>query len=243
MMTDMITYPSKPLPPEEIAENLEAVRRRIEVAAGRAGRDSAEVELVAVSKTYPPEAVRAAAEAGQLLFGENRVQEGAAKIPLCPSRLRWHLVGHLQSNKAGAAVRLFDCIHSVDSPHLLLDLERHAVQQGRRLSVLVQVNVSGELSKSGIPPSGLPSILELVPTLRAVTVDGLMTIPPASENPEDARPVFRALRELRDSAAEKFCVPLPHLSMGMTHDMDVAVEEGATFVRVGIGIFGARTYT
>ena len=129
------------------------------------------------------------------------------------------------------------------APDLLLSLERHAVQQGRRLSVLVQVNVSGELSKSGIQPSALPSILELVPTLRAVTVDGLMTIPPASENPEDARPFFRALRELRDSAAEKFCVPLPYLSMGMTHDMDVAVEEGATYVRVGTGIFGARTYT
>lgn len=239
----MITYPSKPLPAEQIAENLEAVRRRIEAAAERAGRDAAEVFLVAVSKTYPPEAVRDAANAGHLLFGENRVQEAAAKIPLCPSRLRWHLVGHLQSNKAAAAVRLFDRIHSVDSPDLLLDLERHALQQGRRLSVLVQVNVSGELSKSGLPPSGLPALLDLVPTLRAVTVDGLMTIPPASENPEDARPFFRALRELRDSAAEAACVPLPHLSMGMTHDLDVAVEEGATFVRVGTGIFGARTYT
>ena len=243
MMPCMISYPSKPLPSEQIAENLEAVRRRIEAAAERAGRDPVGIELVAVSKTYPPEAVRAAADAGHILFGENRVQEAAAKIPLCPSRLQWHLVGHLQSNKAAAAIRLFDRIHSVDSPDLLLSLERHAVQQGRRLSVLVQVNVSGELSKSGIQPSALPSILELVPTLRAVTVDGLMTIPPASENPEDARPFFRALRELRDSAAEKFCVPLPYLSMGMTHDMDVAVEEGATYVRVGTGIFGARTYT
>lgn len=239
----MITYPSTPLPPEQIAANLEAVHRRIEAAAARAGRDPADVELVAVSKTYPPEAVRDAAAAGHLLFGENRVQEAAAKIPLCPSRLRWHLVGHLQSNKAAAAVRLFDCIHSVDSPRLLLDLERHALEQGRRLSVLVQVNVSGEISKSGLPPSALPSVLDLVPTLRAVSVDGLMTIPPASENPEDARPFFRALRELRDAAAEAACVPLPHLSMGMTHDMDIAVEEGATFVRVGTGIFGARTYT
>lgn len=225
---------------ENIAGNLEAVRAQIAAACVRAGRAPEAVRLVAVSKTYGPEAVRAAAAAGQRLFGENRVQEAAAKIPECPGRLEWHLVGHLQGNKAAAAARLFDWIHSVDSAKLLETLDRHAGEAGRTLPVLVQVNVSGERSKSGLAPEAVPAVLALAGTLRHVQVRGLMTIPPLAEDPETSRPYFRRLRELRDRWAAETGADLPELSMGMTHDLEVAVAEGATFVRVGTGIFGAR---
>ena len=223
-----------------IAENLEAVRGQIAAACARAGRAVESVRLLAVSKTYGPEAVRAAAAAGQRLFGENRVQEAAAKIPECPGRLEWHLIGHLQSNKAAAAARLFDWVHSVDSAKLLEALDREAGAAGRRLQALVQVNVSGERSKAGLAPEGAPAVLALGNRLRNVQVCGLMTIPPLAEDPEKARPFFRRLRELRDGWAAELGLELPELSMGMTHDLAVAIEEGATFVRVGTGIFGAR---
>lgn len=223
-----------------IAENLEAVRERIAAACARAGRPADAVRLLAVSKTYGPEAVREAADCGQSIFGENRVQEAAAKIPECPGRLQWHLIGHLQSNKAAQAARLFDWVHSVDSAKLMEALDWQASEAGRTLRVLVQVNVSGERSKSGLAPDAVPPVLALGNQLRNVQVCGLMTIPPLTEDPEKARPFFRRLREWRDEWAAKLEMDLPELSMGMTHDLSVAIEEGATFVRVGTGIFGAR---
>ena len=223
-----------------ITENLEAVRGQIAAACARAGRAAEGVRLLAVSKTYGPAAVRAAAAAGQRLFGENRVQEAAAKIPECPGRLEWHLIGHLQSNKAAAAARLFDWVHSVDSAKLLEALDREAGAAGRRLQVLVQVNVSGERSKSGLAPEAVAEVLAAGNRLRNVEIRGLMTIPPLAEDPETARPFFRRLRGLRDEWAAATGLELAELSMGMTHDLAVAIEEGATFVRVGTGIFGAR---
>jgi PLP dependent protein len=225
---------------EAIAENLVSVRARIAAACARAGRSPESVRLLAVSKTYGPEAVRAAADAGQRLFGENRVQEAAAKIPDCPGHLEWHLIGHLQGNKAAQAARLFDWVHSVDSIKLLEALDRHAGEAGRRLDVLVQVNVSGERSKSGLEPEAVPGVLARGNELDHVQIRGLMTIPPLVEDPEKARPHFRALREWRGRWAAETGMDLDELSMGMTHDLEVAIEEGATFVRVGTGIFGAR---
>ena len=169
------------------------------------------------------------------------MQEAAAKIPECPGRLEWHLIGHLQSNKAAAAARLFDWVHSVDSAKLLEALDRQAGEAGRALRVLVQVNVSGEGSKSGLAPGAAAEVLVLGNRLRNVQVCGLMTIPPAAADPETARPFFRKLRELRDEWSAATGADLAELSMGMTHDLDVAIEEGATFVRVGTGIFGARS--
>ena len=225
---------------DEIAENLERVRGRIAAACARAGRAAEEVRLLAVSKTQGPEAVRAAVAAGQRGFGENRVQEAAAKIPECPGHLEWHLIGHLQGNKVAAAARLFDWVHSVDSAKVLVALDREAGEAGRRLEVLAQVNVSGERSKSGLSPEAAGEVLALGGGLSHVRVRGLMTIPPLSEDPERARPYFRRLRELRDGWAAELGMELGELSMGMTHDLEVAIEEGATFVRVGTGIFGAR---
>ena len=223
-----------------IAENLETVRGRIAAACARAGRAPEAVRLLAVSKMPGPEAVREAAAAGQARFAENRVQEAAAKIPECPGRLEWHLIGHLQGNKTALAARLFDWVHSVDSAKVLEALDRHAAEAGRRLRVLVQVNVSGERSKSGLAPAAAPEVLALANRLPHVQLAGLMTIPPLAEDPEQARPFFRTLREWRDRWAAELETELPELSMGMTHDLEVAIEEGATFVRVGTGIFGAR---
>lgn len=225
---------------EEIAERLESVRCRVRQACEAAGRAPESVRLLAVSKTHPPEDVTAAADAGQLLFGENRVQEALAKMPLCPGRLEWHLIGHLQANKAGKAVEAFDWIHSVDSAELLRRLDRLAVEKGRRLTILLEVNVSGERSKSGMAPDAMAGVLALVPELKALTVSGLMTVPPADPDPEAARPYFRALRQLRDGAEASTGLSLPELSMGMTHDFEVAIAEGSTIVRVGTAIFGPR---
>ena len=224
-----------------LAENLEAVHARIAAACARAGRAPDAVRLLAVSKTYGPDAVRAAAAAGQRWFGENRVQEAAAKIPECPGNLAWHLIGHLQSNKAALAARLFDWVNSVDSAKLLETLDRHAAEAGRTLRALVQVNVSGERSKSGLAPAAVPDVLALAPRLRNVQIAGLMTIPPLAADPETARPFFRKLRKLRGEWAAATGLDLAELSMGMTHDLEVAIEEGATVVRVGTGIFGARS--
>jgi len=223
-----------------IAENLAAIQARIVSACTQAGRAPESVRLLAVSKTHGPEAVRAAADCGQLLFAENRVQEAAAKIPECPGALQWHLVGHLQSNKAALAARLFDWVHSVDSARLLETLDRHAAEAGRTLPVLLQVNVSGERSKSGLAPDAVPAVLRIADGLRNVEVRGLMTIPPLAEDPERSRPFFRQLREWRDEWAAGTGADLAELSMGMTNDLEVAIEEGATIVRVGTGIFGAR---
>ncbi len=223
-----------------IAERVARVRARIAAACARAGRDPDAVRLVAVSKTHPPESVAAAAAAGLTIFGENKVQEAAAKIPLCPGHLEWHLVGHLQSNKVRHAVRLFQTIHSVDSADLLERLDRIAEEEGRRLRALFEVNVSGESSKFGLKPEQLTAVLSAAGACRRIEPVGLMTIPPASEDPERARGFFRALRELRDRARAESGFELPELSMGMSQDFEIAIEEGATYVRVGTDIFGPR---
>lgn len=223
-----------------IAERIERVRARIAAACTRAGRDPESVRLVAVSKNHPPESVAAAAACGLTIFGENRVQEAAAKIPLCPGHLDWHLVGHLQSNKARPAVLLFSTIHSVDSADLLRRLDRIAGEEGRRPRVLLEVNVSGESSKFGLPPEALPAALAAAAECRFVEPVGLMTIPPVCEDPERARSFFRALRELRDRARAESGLALAELSMGMSHDFEIAIEEGATMIRVGTDIFGPR---
>jgi pyridoxal phosphate enzyme (YggS family) len=222
-----------------IRENLEAVEIRIAAACAKAGRKRIEVKLVAVSKTNPAGAVIEAAEAGQVLFGENRVQEAQAKIPLCPGHLQWHLIGHLQSNKARiAASGLFRMIHSVDSEHLLRELDKYAALP---LPVLIQVNISGEGSKEGCAPAEAAALIEAANQCGKVEVHGLMTIPPFTPDPEKARLHFSSLRKLRDQLQQETGTPLPELSMGMSHDFEVAIEEGATFIRVGSDIFGGRS--
>jgi pyridoxal phosphate enzyme (YggS family) len=208
------------------------------LACKTAGRDRKSVRLLAVSKTRPPEAVREAVDCGLRLFGENRVQEAQSKIPMSPSGLEWHLIGHLQTNKAKVAARLFQMIHSVDSLKLLQALESHA---GTTLPVLLQVNVSGEASKFGMEPSEVAGVIEAANQMQKCEVHGLMTIPPFSPDPEKTRVNFVALRELRDRLQEETGTPLPELSMGMSHDLEVAIEEGSTWVRIGTALFGARS--
>ena len=214
--------------------------RRIHAACGRAGRDPASVQLMAVSKTQHPDDIAAVAALGVETFGENRVQEARGKIPLCSSRIHWHLIGHLQSNKAREAVHLFEMIHSVDSLRMLETLDRFAGDEGRLLPVCLEVNVSGERSKFGMVPDQVAETLAAANRLFKVKVVGLMTIPPVAEDPEEARPFFRSLRELRDRLQPATGVSLPELSMGMSHDFEVAIEEGATWIRVGTLLFGPR---
>jgi pyridoxal phosphate enzyme (YggS family) len=227
-----------------IAQRVAAVRERITRAADRASRSPGDVTLVAVSKTFPAEVVREAFGAGVRHVGENRVQEAADKIEavadLRSAGLRWHLVGHLQSNKARKAASLFDVVHSVDSAALAERLARAAAESSRTLPVLVQVDLAGEESKSGVPEAELPDTLERMKSLEGVRVTGLMVLPPYLEA-EETRPYFRRLRVLRDEMTEKGLLDGNDLSMGMSHDFEVAVEEGATLVRVGSAIFGART--
>lgn len=231
--------------PDSIRERLAEVRARIARAAGRARRDPASVRLVAVSKTFPADAVREAAEAGQLDFGENKVQEGLSKIDaLADLPLRWHLIGHLQSNKAKKAAARFAAIQSVDSAELLRKIDEAARTAGRTVDVLVQVDLAGEATKFGAREEELAAIFEAGKTALHAPITGLMTIPPAVDDPEHARPYFTQLRTVRDRllargiSAER----LRDLSMGMSHDFEIAVEEGATIVRVGSAIFGARNY-
>lgn len=219
------------------AERLENVERRIAAACEKAGRPRDGVRLLAVSKTNPPEAIRAAVECGLRLFGENRVQEAQAKIPMCPGGLEWHLIGHLQSNKAKVAVHLFQMIHSVDSLKLLqaLDAAAHVA-----LPVLLQVNVAGEAAKFGMRPDEVAAVIDAANQMRRVEVHGLMTIPPFSPDPEKTRVHFSNLRKLRDQLQDETGTPLPELSMGMSHDLEVAIEEGSTWVRIGTDLFGER---
>jgi pyridoxal phosphate enzyme (YggS family) len=226
--------------PDEIAANLEKVKATIAEAERKSGRAEGSVELVAVTKTHPAEVVQHAVDAGQLLFGENRVQEAKAKIPDLPSKLRWHLIGHLQSNKARLALTLFEMIQGVDSLDLLQHLNRVAEDLGVFPRVLLQVNVAGESSKFGFPPQKLLDEVESIVQIDRVQIEGLMTIPPLAASSEHSRKYFVQLRELRDRLEREFRFPLPHLSMGMTADYEVAVEEGATLVRVGTAIFGER---
>jgi PLP dependent protein len=227
---------------EQLAENIARVRTRIAEAAQRAGRDPAEVTLVAVSKTKPLELVEMAYNLGVTDFGENRVQEALSKIEsFHPQGLRWHLIGHLQSNKAGKVVGPFSCIHSVDSLHLAQALSRHAQEQGITLSILLQVNVAGEISKEGVSPTEARAVAQQIAALPALQIEGLMTVAPLVSNPEEVRPVFRELRLLRDRLrAEIPAGTWTQISMGMTDDYTIAIEEGATLVRVGRAIFGQR---
>lgn len=222
------------------AERLAEITGRIAEACRRAGRDPREVELLAVSKTFPPAAVRELAEAGQLLFGENRVQEAEPKIAALPARLRWHLVGHLQRNKVRRALPLFEAFHGVDSLRLARELADTAAELGLFPRIYLEVNVAGEETKFGFRPADLraawPELLEM-PRLE---IQGLMAIPPPAEDPRDARRWFVALQDLRDRLAQDGGVSLPGLSMGMSADFEVAVEEGSTLVRVGTALFGGR---
>jgi len=224
---------------EGIQERLAAVRRRIETAAARSGRPSSAVTLVAVSKTMSAAAIREAVSAGVKILGENRVQEAREKIEALPGAAEWHLIGHLQTNKAKLAVGLFDCIHSLDSVRLAQELGRHAEEAGRRLRCLVEVNVGEEAQKSGVDAAEVRPLLEAARRLPQLSVQGLMTIPPFLPDPESARPFFRRLRDLRDRLESEGWT-LPDLSMGMSHDCEVAIEEGATLVRIGTAIFGSR---
>jgi pyridoxal phosphate enzyme (YggS family) len=226
-----------------IGARLADVRGRIAAAAGRAGRDATSVRLVAVSKTYPADHVRAAVAAGQQDFGENKVQEGLQKIAeTADTTIRWHVIGHLQSNKARKAAEAFDWIHAVDSVDLLRKIDEGAAAAGRRPKALVQVDLAGETTKFGASPDVVAGIFAAAASLGAVELVGLMLLPPAVDDASKARPWFRRLVALRDELAAAGVPParLTELSMGMSYDFEVAIEEGATIVRVGSAIFGER---
>jgi pyridoxal phosphate enzyme (YggS family) len=224
-----------------IAANLDRVREQIANACAKSGRGVDEVELVAVTKTHPAEKIREAIDAAQTLFGENKVQEARGKIPELPSTVRWHFIGHLQKNKIRHALPLFEMIHGVDSLELATAINRIADEDGHRPRVLLEVNVAGEGSKFGFKPETLREDFEQLLALDRLTIEGLMTIPPPAPEAEASRKFFVQLRELRDHLQQSAAVQLPHLSMGMTDDFQIAIEEGATLVRVGTAIFGKRT--
>lgn len=228
-----------------LSERFANVRQRIEDAARRCDRATEEITLVAISKTHPPETLRAAIDAGITELGENRVQEAEAKIvELGRDAARWHLVGHLQSNKTRRAVQLFDVIHSLDSPELAQRLDRLCAEEGRpELPALIQINLAGEKTKTGIDPRELPELLEVTAACQHVRLIGLMILPPYFENPDCSRPFFKALRELRDEMKRRgrFGDLRGELSMGMSHDFEIAIEEGATILRVGTAVFGERS--
>jgi pyridoxal phosphate enzyme (YggS family) len=226
---------------DSIAENLDRVREQIASAAATSGRSADDVELVAITKTHPAEKVREAVGAGQTLFGENRVQEARAKIPELPSNIRWHFVGHLQKNKVRQALPLFEMIQSVDSLALAQDINRIAEEEGLYPRVLLEVNVAGEGSKFGFAPDRLREQMEALLPLPRLSIEGLMCIPPLAVESEDSRKFFVQVRELRGSLEKAFGMRLPQLSMGMTQDFAIGIEEGATLVRVGTAIFGERS--
>jgi len=226
---------------EEIAKNLERVQSHIAQAAKKSARPLNEIELVAISKTHDAEKVHEAYEADQILFGESRVQEARAKIPLLPSSLRWHFVGHLQKNKIRHALPLFELFHSVDSLALAQEMNRIANEEGMHPRVLLEVNLAGEGSKFGFKPETVRAEMESLLALPRLSIDGLMIIPPLAEEAEASRTFFVQLRELRDALEKEFDINLAHLSMGMTNDFAVAIEEGATLVRLGTAIFGERS--
>jgi pyridoxal phosphate enzyme (YggS family) len=227
-----------------IKKGLSEVRERITSAAERSGRDPGEITLVAVSKTHPPEAVRAAMKNGVTAFGENKVQEAESKIEeIGTDSAEWHLIGHLQKNKARKAVQLFDVIHSVDSPELAQRLDRICEEEGRaELRVLIQVDLAGEATKEGVPERELQMLVECLKRCSRLKLIGLMVLPPFFDDPEATRPFFKRLRAHRDRLAHEgaFGPRTGELSMGMSHDFEVAIEEGATIVRVGTAIFGER---
>ncbi len=224
----------------DFAENLDLIRQRMAAACARSGRAADSVALLAVSKSHPPESIQAAVRGGQWLFGENKIQEARAKIPLCPGPTRWHFIGHLQSNKVREAVEMFEMIQGVDSLNLAQEISNRAEQAGKIMPVLLEVNVAGEASKFGYPPEQLLAELNRLNDLPKIEICGLMAIPPYAPAAEKARPYFRRLRELRAECQQLLGAPLPHLSMGMSGDFEVAIEEGATLVRIGSALFGER---
>jgi pyridoxal phosphate enzyme (YggS family) len=223
-----------------LQDNLNSIQQRILAACNRCDRAPDSVTLLAVSKTHPPETILAAADCGQLLFGENKIQEAKAKIPLCPGKCRWHFIGHLQSNKVRDAVELFGMIQSVDSLTLAREINKRCEQAAKKIPVLLEVNVAGEASKSGYQPEELLTELKELNKLPRIEIQGLMTVPPWAPEMEKVRPHFRRLRELKLQCEEILGAPLPHLSMGMSGDFEVAIEEGATVVRIGTALFGPR---
>jgi pyridoxal phosphate enzyme (YggS family) len=225
-----------------LTENLDSIQQRIRAACERAGRSPESVTLLAVTKGQPPEVVNEAGKLGVTFFGENKIQEAKAKIPLCSGKLRWHFIGHLQTNKCRDAVELFEMIHSVDSLYVAQEISKRAEQAAKTMPILLEVNLAGEASKFGYRPEKLEAELSQINALPRLEIHGLMTVPPWTSNAENVRPVFRQLRELKIHAEQMLGAPLPHLSMGMTGDFEVAIEEGATFVRIGTALFGPRKY-
>ena len=223
-----------------LADNLLLIQQRIRAACDRVDREPNSLTLLAVTKTHPPEVIKTAVEAGLLFFGENKVQEAKAKIPLCPGRARWHFIGHLQSNKCRDAVELFEMIESVDSLAIAQEISKRAEQAAKTMPVLLEVNVAGEASKFGYKPERLLAELKDLNKLPRLEIQGLMAVPPWSPTPESSRPHFQRLRELKAQAETELGAPLPHLSMGMSGDFEVAIEEGATIIRVGTALFGDR---
>ncbi|OFW10642.1 MAG: YggS family pyridoxal phosphate enzyme [Acidobacteria bacterium RIFCSPLOWO2_12_FULL_59_11] len=228
------------LPPVDIAANAARILQQIAESASRAGRDPASVRLVAVTKTFPPEKIQQAYGCGLRDFGENRVQEFCQKLPhLNLPGATFHLIGHLQSNKVQQAMA-FDWIQTLDSERLALRLQQAAASADKKIPVLIEVKLSAEAAKTGALESDVPRLASLVASLDRLELRGLMTIPPYTPDPEESRPYFRRLRELRDRWQEAGCAPLRELSMGMSHDFPIAIEEGATLVRIGTAIFGSR---
>ncbi|MEM6910751.1 MAG: YggS family pyridoxal phosphate-dependent enzyme [Verrucomicrobiota bacterium] len=226
-----------------IAANFAEVRQRLAQAAQRSGRDPQEIELCAVSKTWPALILHEAVDCGQRLFGENKVQEAEAKQPELPGHCRWHFLGHLQKNKVKKALPLFECFHGVDSLELAERFNRLAGELGLHPEIYLQVNLADEASKFGFSPAGLRAVFESILEMDRLYLQGLMVIPPPVETPEEQRPRFAQTRELRDALVSEFGVPLPKLSMGMSGDFEIAIEEGATLVRVGTTLFGQRNYS
>ena len=224
----------------DLIANLDSLRQRLAAACARAGREPASVTLLAVTKKQPPATILAAAEAGLTLFGENHVQEAAVKTGVLPSRLHWHMIGHLQSNKCREAVRLFEMIQSVDSLALAVEINKWADRAGKTLPILLEVNIAGESSKFGYPPDTLLAEFPQLNALPRLEIHGLMTVAPYTTDAEKVRPIFRRLRELRSQCEQILGAPLPHLSMGMTGDFEIAIEEGATIIRIGSALFGPR---
>jgi PLP dependent protein len=225
-----------------VSENLKLVQDRIAAAAKRAGRDPSSIRLVTVTKTIDHGRIREAIAAGAAILGENRVQEAKEKIEALGKVASWHLIGHLQTNKAKYAVKLFDLIHSVDSLELAKELDKQAEKIGKKQNVLIEVNIAGEASKAGMAVREAPALVREAARLANISVQGLMTMPPWSADPEDSRPFFRILRELAEAIAKENIpgLSMRELSMGMSGDFEVAIEEGATLVRVGTAIFGER---
>ena len=224
----------------DLEENLGAIRARIAAACERSGRNPNSITLLAVTKTHPPDVVSQAARLGLSVFGENKVQEAKAKIPQCPGKLRWQMIGHLQTNKCRDAVALFEMIQSVDSLNLAEEINKRAEQAAKRMPILLEVNAVGEASKFGYRPDKLLAELARINSLPRIEVHGLMTVPPWAPNPERVRPVFQQMAELKKKCEEVIGAPLPHLSMGMSGDFEVAIEEGSTLVRIGTALFGER---